>query len=143
MQNILRIGGKMTLTFNSEKYKDLLCQYQPKIIKTEAENEAALKVVEQLMHSEQLTPEENELYNLLITLIEKFEGEYYQPGIASTPHSILSFLIEQKGVEQADLVDIIGSKEIVSEVMDGKKEINKAQAKALGKYFNVDPSLFV
>ncbi len=138
-----RIGGKMTLTFNSEKYKELLCQYQPKIIKTEAENEAALKVVEQLMHSHKRTPEEDELYDLLITLIEKFEREYYQPGKESTPHSILNFLMEQKGVEQADLIEIIGSQEIVSEIIDGRREIDKAQAKALGKYFNVDASLFI
>ncbi|MDJ0692412.1 MAG: hypothetical protein QNJ41_28475 [Xenococcaceae cyanobacterium MO_188.B32] len=58
----------MTLTFDSEKYKELLCRHQPKIIKTEAENEAALKVVEQLMHSDNCTPEEDELYELLITL---------------------------------------------------------------------------
>ena len=51
-----------------------------KIIKTEAENRAALKVVEQLMHADNRTPEEDELYELLITLIEKFEQEYYQPG---------------------------------------------------------------
>ena len=48
--------------------KESKIRYQPKIIKTEAENEAALKVVEQLMHSDNCTPEEDELYELLITL---------------------------------------------------------------------------
>ncbi len=132
----------MTLTFNSEKYKELLCQYQPKVIKTEVENEAALKVVEQLMHSDTRTPEEDELYALLIILIEKFEREYYQPGEKSNPHSILNFLIEQKGIEKKDLVEIIGSEELLAEIIDKQKEINKAQAKALGKYFHVDASLF-
>ena len=80
-----RIDGKMTLTFDREKYNELLCLYQPKVIKSEAENEIALKVVEQLMHSDSRTPEENELYDLLVTLIEKFEQEYYQTGVTSTP----------------------------------------------------------
>ena len=40
----------MTLTFNPEKYKELLTAYLPKIIKTEAENEQALVIVEDLMH---------------------------------------------------------------------------------------------
>ncbi len=58
----------MTLIFNVEKYKKLLTTYLPKLIKTEAENEEALAVVENLMYRER-TPEENELYQLLITLI--------------------------------------------------------------------------
>ena len=40
----------MTLTFDPIHYSELLFQYQPKIIKTEAENEKALSLVEQLMH---------------------------------------------------------------------------------------------
>ena len=68
----------MTLAFNPEKYKELLFNYQPKIIRTEAENEKALAMVEELMHRKDRTPEEEELYELLITLIEKFEQEYYR-----------------------------------------------------------------
>ncbi|MDB9468139.1 hypothetical protein PN480_18675 [Dolichospermum circinale CS-1225] len=61
----------MTLTFNPNKYKQLLTAYLPKVIKTEAENEQALAILEDLMHRKR-NPEENELYQLLITLIEKF-----------------------------------------------------------------------
>ena len=32
----------MTLTFNPEKYKELLARHLPKVIRTEAENEKAL-----------------------------------------------------------------------------------------------------
>ena len=133
----------MTLTFNQEKYKKLLCQYQPKVIKSEADNETALKVVEQLMHSDDRTPEENELYDLLVALIEKFEQEYYQPGVTSTPQSILHFLMEQKGIVAEDLVTILGSQDIVTKVLDGKLEIDRDRAKVLGDFFNVDSSLFL
>ena len=68
----------MTLTFNSEKYKEILFNYQPKIIRTEVENEKALAIVEELMYKKDRTPEEEELYELLIILIEKFEQEYYR-----------------------------------------------------------------
>ncbi len=40
----------MTLTFNPEKYKELLARHLPKVIKTESENEKALAIVEELMH---------------------------------------------------------------------------------------------
>ncbi|BAZ17581.1 hypothetical protein NIES4071_94610 [Calothrix sp. NIES-4071] len=128
----------MTLTFNSDKYKELLAKYQPRLIRNEEENEKALAIVEELMHRHDLTPEEDELFDLLITLIEKFEQEYYAPGQSSTPHYMLLFLMEQKDIKQSDLVGVIGSLEIVSEVVNGKREISKAEAKALEYFFKSD-----
>ncbi|OUL31835.1 transcriptional regulator [Nostoc sp. RF31YmG] len=133
----------MTLTFNSDKYKELLSQYQPKLIRDEQENEKALAIVEELMHRSNRSPEEDEFYELLIILIEKFEQEYYLPGKASQPDSILHFLMEQRDIKESDLVGVIGSQRIVSEVLNGKQEINKAQAKALGEFFRVDTGLFI
>ena len=49
----------------------------PKSIKTEAENEYALMIIEQLMHLSHRSPEQEEIYDLLIVLIEKFEQEFY------------------------------------------------------------------
>lgn len=42
--------------------KYVLSQYQPKCIRTEAENERALEIVQSLMNRSDRTPEENELY---------------------------------------------------------------------------------
>ncbi|MDJ0554633.1 MAG: hypothetical protein QNJ68_09370 [Microcoleaceae cyanobacterium MO_207.B10] len=72
-----------------------MLKYQHKLIKTEDENERVLAVVEELMHVQNRTPEEDALYELLIVLIEKFEEDFYRPGSASTPHSMLLFLMEQ------------------------------------------------
>jgi len=47
----------MTLTFNPDRYIDLLSEYQPKLIKTGDENEKALAMVEKLMHLPSRTPE--------------------------------------------------------------------------------------
>lgn len=76
MQNTIRRDGRITLTFNASKYSELLSQYQPKLIRTEEDNERALAVVEELMHRPNRSPEENELYDLLIALIEKFEHDF-------------------------------------------------------------------
>jgi HTH-type transcriptional regulator/antitoxin HigA len=51
--------------------------------------------------------------------------------------------MEASDTRQADLVGIIGSSGVVSEVVNGKRSISKAQAKALGDYFKVSPSLFI
>ncbi|MFP4411849.1 helix-turn-helix domain-containing protein, partial [Coleofasciculus sp.] len=47
------------------------------------------------------------------------------------------------GTRQADLVGVIGSSGVVSEVVNGKRFISKAQAKALGDYFQISPALFI
>ncbi|NET77920.1 MULTISPECIES: helix-turn-helix domain-containing protein [Okeania] len=132
----------MTLTFSSKKYSELLVKYQPKLIKTEEENEKALAVVEELMHVQNLTPEQETLYELLIVLIEKFEQDFYHPGSVSTPDSMLRFLMEQQGVKLENLVEVIGSEGIVIELINGRGEINTEQAKILGDFFKVDSSLF-
>ncbi|MEG4988604.1 transcriptional regulator [Microcoleus sp. BR0-C5] len=132
----------MTLIFNPDKYTELLSQYQPKIIRTEVENEKALAIVEELMHRRDRTPEEDELYELLIALIEKFEQEYYAPGVTATPNSLLLFLMEQRSLKPADLVGIVGSEEGVYALVNGEREIGKEQAVILGSFFYVEPSLF-
>jgi HTH-type transcriptional regulator / antitoxin HigA len=40
------------------------------------------------------------------------------------------------------LPEVIGANEIVAEIVDGKRSIDPIQAKDLGEYFQVSPSLF-
>lgn len=61
----------------------------------------------------------------------------------SSPHEILEYLMEVRGLKESDLVDIIGYKDVVTKVIDGKRNINKKQAKALEEFFCVYPKLFI
>jgi HTH-type transcriptional regulator / antitoxin HigA len=133
----------MTLTFSPTQYSELLSRHQPKLIKTEAENDRALAVVEELMHRSDLTPEEDELLNLLVLLIERFETEFYQCGAASTPHSMLEFLMEQQDITQTDLLPIFASESEVQAVLKGDRDLTITQVKALATRFNVKPNAFI
>lgn len=132
----------MTLTFDTTVYSNLLSQYIPQAIETEEEYDRILKIAEQLTFAKNKTPEEKVLYKLLVTLIEAYETENYSIDEA-TPHEILKHLMESSGTRQADLVGVIGSSGVVSEVINGKRSISKTQAKALGDYFKVSSSLFI
>jgi HTH-type transcriptional regulator / antitoxin HigA len=142
MLNTIRRTGKMTLTFNPEVYGNLLSEVLPQAIKTEAENEKALAKLESLMHKGSLSPEEDRLYDLILVLVEKFEQENYPLQNHSTPLSRLLHLMELNHLKQTDLLDVFGSSGIISEVINGKREISKTQAKRLGERFNISPSLF-
>ncbi|MEH2172859.1 helix-turn-helix domain-containing protein [Nostoc sp.] len=131
----------MTLTFNRKTYASLLAQYQPKVIKTDEENEQAITLAQELSHRVNRTLEESALLDLLIALIEKYEDEHYPIG-ESTAHSMFLHLIDAQNVNEAELIAILGSREVVSEVMSGKQEITQEMAKVLGNFFHVDTSLF-
>ena len=101
--------GKMTPTISAERYGNLLLKYQPRVIKTEAENEAFLAVVEELMARSQLIAEEEMLLELLVKLIEDFEAQHYSLNV-STPQSLLLHLMEARSLEVANLVEILGDR---------------------------------
>ena len=132
----------MNLTINPQSYAQLLALYQPKVIETEEENDRAIALAEELEHKPNLTLEEEAILELLVTLIEKFEAEYY-PIPEGTPHQMLLHLMEASDIKQENLVGVIGSRGIVSEVVNGKRSISKAQAKALAAMFSVDVGLFI
>ncbi|WP_027401266.1 helix-turn-helix domain-containing protein [Aphanizomenon flos-aquae] len=132
----------MTISLDKTTYSQLLVEYQPKVITIEAEYDQALETVEKLMADQQRTPEQTAILQLLVTLIEEFETKHY-PIEPSSPHAILEHLMDARGIKQSDLVGIIGSKGVVFEVVNRKRAISKAQAKALGEFFNVSPALFI
>ncbi|MEO1802224.1 MAG: transcriptional regulator, partial [Cyanobacteria bacterium J06629_2] len=67
----------MTLTINPSDYTQLLAKYQPKVIETEAENDRAIELAQELEHKANRSNEEDAILELLVTLIEKFEDENY------------------------------------------------------------------
>jgi HTH-type transcriptional regulator / antitoxin HigA len=133
----------MKSTLNRKVYASLLGDVLPKVIESEEENELFLAEVEKLMAlGEDLTPEQLQLMNLLVSLIEKFEEQHYSLHPA-TPLEVLNELVLQRELKQKDLVPVFGSQGIASEVLNGKRSISKAQAKALGDFFHVSPALFL
>jgi len=142
MPNTTKANGKMTLTFDQAAYSNLLSEVVPKVIETEEEYDRTLAVAERLTFAKNRTPEEQAMHKLIVTLIEAYEAQNY-PMDESAPHEILQHIMEVSDTRQADLVGIIGSSGVVSEVVNGKRSISKAQAKALGDYFKMTPSLFI
>jgi HTH-type transcriptional regulator / antitoxin HigA len=135
----------MTLIFNREQYAQLLTKYQLKVIETEQEYRQSLTVVEYFVFKKERTLEELALYDLAIMLVKDYETKIYpmDDWRTQTPTEMLQYLLEASGKKQSDLVGVIGSSGIVSEVVNGKRSISKSQAKKLGEIFQVSPSLFI
>ncbi len=130
-----------TLTVSRE-YGALLQKVPPKVIRTEKENEAYTEILYELdQRGKALTPAEKELAELLTLLIEDFEEKRYRLPRAQ-PLDVLRFLMEQHGLKQKDLVDVFATPSIVSEVLSGKRELNKDHIERLSERFHVSPELF-
>jgi HTH-type transcriptional regulator/antitoxin HigA len=130
-----------TLTVSPE-YGALLKKVPPKVIRTEKENEAYTEILYNLdRRSKQLTAAEKELAELLTLLIEDFEEKRYRLPRAK-PLDVLRFLMEQHNLLQKDLADVFGTRSIVSEVLSGKRELNKEHIARLSARFHVSPEVF-
>ena len=130
-----------TLTVSTE-YGDLLRRVSPKVIRTEKENDAYTEVLYDLdRRSQDLTPAEKELAELLTLLIEDFEERHFRLP-RSKPLDVLHFLMDQHDLKQKDLVGVFGTPSVVSEILNGKRELNKGHIGRLSERFRVSPELF-
>jgi len=128
---------------NETTYGKLLRKTLPRPIRTEEDNERYLRVVEHLMDlGERIAPEQRELMDLLVTLIERFEGERYSLRTAS-PVEVLRELMEARGMKLADLANLIGSKGVASEILNSKRGLSKANIKRLAEHFHISPEVFL
>jgi HTH-type transcriptional regulator/antitoxin HigA len=113
----------------------------PSIVRSEAQNEHYIAVLEQLERKKRLTREEQRLAELLTLLISDYEDKHYQLPKASGIE-VLQELIGANGLRQKDLVEEFGTESIVSEVLSGKRELNKEHIKRLSERFRVSPAVF-
>lgn len=137
------MGITATLDINQVKYGKLLAKTLPKIIETDEEFDRMAAQLEELTIPErELTPEEDALANLLEKLVVDYDDRYYAIPDAK-PHEMVRFLMEQRGLKQADLVTVLGSRAQVCDLVNGKRGISKAQVRKLADYFGVSAELFL
>ena len=134
----------MELKLHRTRYSSLLAEVAPMVPRTEKENERLLAEIEKLMvkGEKNLSPEEDALLELLTQLVETFEKRVY-PREKTSPAELVAFLLEQRGLSPSDLWSVLGSKGRVSELLSGRREVSKDQAKRLGAFFHISPAAFI
>lgn len=100
-----------------------------KLIKTEAEYQAALAQIDALMAAPAGSREAATL-ELWAHLVEEYEGARY-PIALPDPIAAIRFRMEQQGLQAADLVQYLGSKSRVSEVLHGKRQLTLSMIRSL------------
>ena len=126
---------------NKREYTKLLVDVLPHVIHTEEENERYTAALERLLAKRDRTAEESRILELLTVLIEHFEEKRYSLPPAS-PRDVVRHLMESNGLRQVDLIDVLGAESIVSEVLNGKRDLAKSHIEKLSGRFNVSPEVF-
>ena len=95
-------------------------------IRTEADYEAALKLVAPYFDNEpELDSDAGAHFEAMVTLIEAYEAKHY-PIAPPDPVQAIKFRMEQQGLTPADLVPMIGQRNRVYEVLNGKRKLTMA-----------------
>ena len=98
-----------------------------RILKNEADYDAALSEIEKLM--EGAAPDADRL-ELLALLVHDYEDKHYQIDMPD-PVEAITFRMEQMGLTRKDLERYIGSRSKVSEVLSGKRRLSLSMIRAL------------
>lgn len=112
-------------------------------IRNEREYDLAVERLNSLLDeigTNQLHP----LYTLLDalgTVLHAYE-EQHHPIPECSGAEVLRSLMEEHDLKQSDLPEI-GSQGVVSEILNGKRELNVRQIRVLAKRFHVSPAVFV
>ena len=81
------------------------------------------------------------LLDLVSELVEEYDANHFAIE-ASEPREVLRYLIEMRGLKQADLAELVPQSNL-SAILAGKRKISATLAGKLAKYFNVSPAIFV
>jgi len=129
------------VTDESNRYIELLQEFPPHPIKSEAELLEVQEVIDALIDSGEITSEEQDYINVLGILVHEYEERNVLiPDLSGV--ELLQALIDEFGFKQKDLVPIFKTESIVSAILNGKRKLNIEHIEKLSDLFNVSPSTF-
>jgi HTH-type transcriptional regulator / antitoxin HigA len=112
-----------------------------KVIKTEADYQNALQRLETIFDAKKNTKEGDEL-ELLTLLMDLYEKQHF-PIDLPDPIEAIKYRMEQLNYKQKDLVEIMGVKSRVSEVLNKKRKLTLDMIRQLNQALNISTDLLI
>lgn len=112
-----------------------------KPIKTELDYQEAINRLGQIFDAKKGEPEADEL-EVLSILIDKYEKENFPIGFPD-PVEAIKFRMEQMGIRQQDLAEILGFKSRVSEILNKKRKLTLEMVRKLSIYLNLPSDILI
>ena len=112
-----------------------------KPIKTENDYSKALERLETIFDAVAGTPESDEA-DILALIIDEYEKKHYHID-APDPIEAIKIRMEEMNLKQVDLIEILGGKSRVSEVLNRKRKLTIEMIRNLNKRLNLSAELLI
>jgi HTH-type transcriptional regulator/antitoxin HigA len=112
-----------------------------KPIRTKADYERSLRVIERLWGAKEGSPDGDRL-DVLATLVEAYEQKHF-PLDPPDPIEAIRFRLEQQGLDPRALVGVIGGRSRVYEVMQRKRALSLEMIRRLHQRFGIPADVLI
>jgi HTH-type transcriptional regulator / antitoxin HigA len=124
------------------KYLDLIRHFPLRPIRSEKELDKAIQVMDSLLDLGALSSDEQDYLDVLADLVERYETDHH-PIPPLSDADLLRHLIEAKETTQVQVAQAAGIAEsTLSELLSGKRSLNRTQIAKLSRFFHVEPGVF-
>lgn len=106
-----------------------------KVIKTKKDYEETLMRIEELFNAKANTPD-GDLLDVLVTLVDAYERKYFEIA-PPDPIEAIKFRMDQLGLKQSDIAEVIGGKNRASEILNRKRDLTAKMMRDLHKKYNI------
>lgn len=113
-------------------------------IRNDEEYNAIVREMDELLDTDY--PEgsaEDDRLDLLSVLVHAYEGEHEPMPTLPSPQAVVKFMAEQKGVGPGLLARLMGGRSRLSDFMKEKRELSRAQIKALRDALGIPADLLI
>ena len=126
---------------NPDRYVELLIQFPPRLIDSADDLIATQTVIDRLLDTKTLEPEEKDYLNLFGMLVYEYEEKHISiPDLQGV--ELLRAMIEELDLKQKDLVPIFKTESIVSAILSGQRKLTIEHMEKLATFFHVSPAVF-
>ncbi len=128
----------------STAYETLLQEFVPRPISSQRGYERTLKQIDGLIRKAKRSRAEDDLLELLATLVEQYEIRQGHTTPELSPRDRLAGLIEARQLTQTELSRASQvPRTTINEILAGRRSISKANALRLANYFGVRAEEFI
>ena len=126
----------------SSYYIEIITTFPPRPTTCEAELIATQNRMDSILNRRNITQDDRDYLNVLGTLVYDCEQKH-EPMPVLKGIALLKALMVEDNIQEKDLIDIFESEFLVSEVMNGKRELTASQIQNLAKFFHLSPVAFL
>src|SRR5262245_23504392 len=125
-----------------DRYLELIRRFPLRPLRTDADLDGAVAVIDSLLDQSELSAPVQDYLDVLSDLVEAYEAEAVRMRPVGDA-DMRRFLIENRVGRQSDVASrVVIADATISEVLAGKRNLNRAQIGTLARYFHIEPGGF-